>query len=127
MQKIMDEIRFIALINKIKEMTKLYLFLAVIGCIVPYGIFINWLFKNGVDISLFWSNIVASPMSIFAWLDVLITALVLLIYLFIKRHFFEVGQRWVITITTCLIGPSCSLPLLLYYLEKQKQFTHQQL
>lgn len=120
----MVEIRYIATINRnflIKNMDRVYLILAAIGLVIPYSIFINWLLNNGVNFNLFWQGIVEHPIGLFAWLDVFIAAVSLMVYVIYQRTHYSVKQVSYVISGTCLVGVSFSLPLLLYFNEVNKQ------
>jgi hypothetical protein len=100
-------------------MAPIYLFLALIGTIVPYARFVPWLAQHGLDLRLFVSELFSTRIGGFFGLDVLISAVVLI--LFIRRE----GARrhmkllWLPIAATCLIGVSCGLPLFLFLRERQ--------
>lgn len=75
-------------------MSKLYLFLTVLGIAIPFGAFIPWL-------------------------DVLVAALVLLIFIAVDGKRNKVKYRWLAILGTLSIGVSFGFPLYLYLKEKQ--------
>ncbi len=94
---------------------RVYLGLAVIGLILPYSQFIPFLMENGAAITLIVQEITAYRLSAFAWLDVLVTAVVVL---GISLEEKEKLTNWGLPVAaTLLIGPSCGLPLYLYLRE----------
>jgi len=68
-------------------MKKLYLFLAIIGLILPLWHFISWLLEFGVDVPLMFHTIAEDKLSLFAWLDVIISAMVLMVFAFTREAF----------------------------------------
>ncbi|BBN82224.1 hypothetical protein PA25_22090 [Pseudoalteromonas sp. A25] len=91
-----------------------YLMLALLGAIIPLGVFIPWLFDNGINIGLFYHNVAANPISLFAWLDVLIAAIVLIVFITVDAKKRQVtGYQFAILGTLC-IGVSFGLPFYLY-------------
>ncbi|TPV59748.1 DUF2834 domain-containing protein [Aestuariibacter sp. GS-14] len=50
----------------------LFLFIALAGTVIPLKAFVNWLMEYGVHPVLFWQHLTATPLSVFAWLDVFI-------------------------------------------------------
>lgn len=100
-------------------MIKFYLVLTLLGILLPYGAFVPWLVSNGLDIGLLFSEAVATPISIFAWLDVLVAAIALLGFIVVdgKRH--KVKYRYFAVLGTLSVGVSFGLPLYLYLKEKQ--------
>ena len=95
-------------------MRNFYLFASITGFFVPYAFFIGWLQDNGFNIDLLLSTITQGNLSLFAWFDVLITALVLLVFIVIDGRRQQVPRLWLPIAGTCVIGPSFGLPLFLY-------------
>jgi len=100
-------------------MAPLYLALAVIGAVVPYAKFVPWLIQHGLDLRLFVGELFSTRIGGFFGLDVLISAVTLLV--FIRREGSRRNLRllWLPIGATCLIGVSCGLPLFLYLRERQ--------
>ncbi|MGJ8483290.1 DUF2834 domain-containing protein [Pseudoalteromonas sp. SYSU M81236] len=110
---------FTTKINKDDEMVRFYLIFTVLGVLLPYGAFVPWLVTNGLEIGLLFSEAVANPISIFAWLDVLVTAIVLLVFVIVDGQRHKVKYRYFAVLGTLLIGVSFGLPMYLYLKEKQ--------
>lgn len=87
--------------------------MCILGTVVPYYAFISWLLEYGFDVSMFLTEIVNSGLSIFAWTDVLLSAVVL-IY-FINREGRKLGMQnlAIPLLGTCLVGVSLGLPAFL--------------
>lgn len=100
-------------------MARFYLVLVLLGVLLPYGAFVPWLFANGFDFVLLVSNAVANPISIFAWLDVLVSAVALLGFIVVDGQRHQVKYRYFALLGTLLVGVSFGLPLYLYLKEKQ--------
>ncbi|HCE3705901.1 TPA: DUF2834 domain-containing protein [Vibrio parahaemolyticus] len=100
-------------------MVRFYLVLSVLGVLLPYGAFIPWIATNGLDIGLLFSEAVANPISIFAWLDVLVAAIVLLGFIVVDGQRHKVKYRYFAVFGTLSVGVSFGLPLYLYFKEKQ--------
>ncbi|KAF7773895.1 hypothetical protein PCIT_a0236 [Pseudoalteromonas citrea] len=100
-------------------MALIYLMLAGIGILFPYAALIPWLFQHGPDIQLVIDNIKVNKLSLFAWLDVLISGVTLLLFIVVdaKRH----GVRYYLVAIAGLffVGVSFALPLYLYLRERQ--------
>lgn len=101
-------------------MVRLYLFLTVIGAAVPFGSLIPWFINNGLDLVAFFNAAIENPISIFAWLDVLVTAAVLLTFIVVDGNKNKIEFRWLAIVGTLAIGVSCGFPLYLYLKEKQR-------
>jgi len=97
----------------------LYLSLALLGAVLPYSQFIPWLALHGLNIRLLFTDLFSSSIGAFFGLDVILSAIVLLI--FISRDGGARGMHglWLPRVATCLIGVSCGLPLFLYMREVQ--------
>ena len=92
-----------------------YLGLAAAGFILPYSQLMYFLAENGLNISLIIHQITGYKFSSFAWLDVVLTAIVVIVLVIEESD--RVSKRWIPIIATILIGPSCGLPLYLYLRE----------
>lgn len=92
-----------------------FLALMVAGILVPYSAFIPFVAEHGLDLRLMVVEAAASRMSVFAWFDVLVSALVLLVAAY-SRAFISGVQAALMTLLTVGAGVSAGLPLFLYYL-----------
>lgn len=107
-------------------MSKLYLTLTILGTLVPYGAFIPWLINHGLDIPLLISQATANPISVFAWLDVVIAAIALIAFILFDGKKHHVKHRAWAVIGTLTVGVSCGLPLYLYLKEvNEKSATYE--
>ncbi|MCF2907215.1 DUF2834 domain-containing protein [Pseudoalteromonas sp. DL2-H2.2] len=100
-------------------MVRFYLVLAVLGILLPYGAFVPWVATNGLDIGLFFGEAAANPISVFAWLDVLVAAIALLGFILVDGERHKVKHRYFAVLGTLLVGVSFGLPLYLYLKERQ--------
>ncbi|MEM7798410.1 MAG: DUF2834 domain-containing protein [Chloroflexota bacterium] len=94
-----------------------YAILAGLGLILPYSQFIPWLLANGVDIPLLVSEASSTSISAFAWLDVLVSAVVLLGFILVDSRREQVKHIGLPIIGTLLVGVSFGLPLYLFMRE----------
>ncbi len=53
-----------------------YLVMSVLGLLLPFTQFVPWLFEFGLDLPLLLSEASATHLFAFAWLDVVVTAVV---------------------------------------------------
>ncbi|WP_070963818.1 DUF2834 domain-containing protein [Vibrio sonorensis] len=95
-----------------------YLVLAVVGTVLPYGALFPWLVENGLDLPLLVSDIASHPLSLVAWLDVVVAAVALLLFAKIDSQRHGISGFWLVLVTTLTIGVSCGLPLYLYFRER---------
>ena len=94
-------------------MRPMWLALCVIGTVAPYAVFVPWLMQHGLDLPLLYEQASGTPIAAFAWLDVLISAVVVL--LLAARRLMKGERRfWLVVAGTCGVGVSLSLPLYLY-------------
>lgn len=100
-------------------MMALYLLLAVLGAVIPYSRFVPWVLDHGFDMQAFAVELFATRIGSFFGLDVIVSAVTLLIY--IRHEGRRRGLRllWLPQAATLLIGVSCGLPLFLYLRERQ--------
>ena len=91
--------------------------MSVLGLLLPFSQFVPWLFEFGLDLPLLLSEASATPISAFAWLDVVVTAVVVIGFVLgdsLKRN---VSPFWLPILGTLLVGSSFGLPLYLYLRE----------
>ena len=99
-------------------MRRLYLLLAVLGAVLPYAQFIPWLAAHGLNVRLLFAELFAGHVSAFFGLDVIVSALVLLVFILREGTQRKIRMLWLPVAATCLIGVSCGLPLFLYLRER---------
>jgi hypothetical protein len=86
----------------------------MVGLILPYSQFVPFILENGLNTSLIVTEITGYRLSKFAWLDVVVTALVVITLIIDEKKL----KNWGIPVAaTLIIGPSCGLPLYLYMRE----------
>ena len=94
-----------------------YLAMSVLGLLLPFTQFVPWLFEFGLDLPLLLSEASATPISAFAWLDVLVTAMVVIGFIIGDSLRRGLSVLWLPILGTLLVGPSFGLPLYLYLRE----------
>ena len=94
----------------------IYLLLAVVGALIPYFHFGPWLLEHGLDLRLFFHQIHATRVSEFFAADVIVSAVVVLVFLAFERAKLR-GLWWVPVLALLIFGVSVSLPVLLYLRE----------
>ena len=99
-------------------MARLYLLLAVVGAVVPYLSFIPWLRENGLNFLLLWQEITSSRLSGFAWLDVVLTVITIIVFSAHESRRRNMPFPLLPVLACFLVGASCGLPLYLYQREK---------
>ena len=96
-----------------------YLVFCVLGTVLPLSQFAPWLSTNGLAIGLLVQEAFGSPVAAFAWWDVLISALVTLIFIFSEGRRSEVRHLWLPVMGLCTVGVSLALPLFLLLREQR--------
>lgn len=94
-------------------MKLLYGFLALIGLVLPFTQLITWIIENGFDINLFIQHAMENKISIFAWLDVIITVVVIIIMVVNDGRKYKIGFLWIPIVGSLTVGASLGLPLFL--------------
>jgi Terpene cyclase DEP1 len=97
----------------------LYLFLAVLGTVLPYWQFVPWLAEHGLNVRLLFTQLFLGHVSAFFGLDAIVSALVLFVFIFSEGTRRKIGMLWLPVAATCVIGVSCGFPLFLYLRERQ--------
>ncbi len=99
-------------------MKKLYLFLAIVGAVLPYVFFAQHFSSQGFGLSGFVSALFANPAAGGFSADLLFTSVVFWIFIFQQRSR-EKGPSPVLFVAlNLLIGLSCALPAYLYARER---------
>ena len=92
-----------------------FLVLAFIGTIGPYAAFLPFIADHGFDINRIVTEAGANRIAAFAWLDVLVSAVALLVAAQ-SRQFITIKQSLLVSLFTVAVGVSAGLPLFLYFL-----------
>jgi hypothetical protein len=95
-----------------------YLLFCVLGVALPYWQFVPWVIAHGgLNMPLFVRDLFANRVSGFFGMDVLVSAVVLLVFVGIEGRRVGMRFRWLPVITVLLVGVSLGLPLFLYLRE----------
>ncbi|MDO6415495.1 DUF2834 domain-containing protein [Sphingomonas sp. BIUV-7] len=94
-------------------MARIYWLLAVLGTMIPLAAFLPWLAAHGLDVPLLLADLFANRVSAFFGLDVIVSAVVLILFVAVEGRRLGMRRRWLPVVATCLIGVSCGLPLFL--------------
>jgi hypothetical protein len=100
-----------------------YLLLFVVGTLLPLGLFWPWLAENGLNLRLFFSELFASGIGAFFAADVLISAVVLLVFAVAESRRQKMDNPvtvvGLVIIATLCAGVSSGFPLFLYFRQRQ--------
>lgn len=96
----------------------LYLLLCILGFALPYWQFVPWVLQHGLDLRLFWQQLFANRISAFFAMDVVASAVTLVVFSRLEGKRLAVrGRLWVI-LALVSVGVSLALPLFLYLRER---------
>jgi len=98
----------------------IYLLLCVVGTAIPYAAFLPWLVAHGLNLRLFVQEILVNQTSIFFALDVVISAVVVVVFATVEGQRGKMRFRWALLPALILVGVSLALPLLLYLRESAR-------
>ncbi len=93
---------------------KLFLLGAIVGTILPYYYLISFLTEQGVDLAQVRDHLFRDPLSAFAWMDVVVSSLVLWIFVFAEGRRLGMKNLWVYIVCNLAVGVSLALPLFLF-------------
>lgn len=95
----------------------IYLFLCVLGVVLPYSQFVPWVMENGLHVGLLFRQVFANRASGFFGMDVLVSSVVLVVFMQMERRRLAIRFRWLPIVGLCAVGVSLGLPLFLYFRE----------
>jgi hypothetical protein len=91
-----------------------YLAIAVLGTMMPLSQFIPFLLVHGLDVSLFFEQLWATPVSRFFGWDVIVSSLALWAFMYHESRRLPLKNLWVYVAAGLLAGVSAGLPLFLF-------------
>jgi Protein of unknown function DUF2834 len=94
-----------------------YLLFCVLGIVLPYSQFLPWVHAHGFDLALFWRELFANRIGAFFGTDVMVSAIVLIVFVQIESRRLRIRGTWMPTLATLVVGVSLGLPLFLYLRE----------
>lgn len=97
----------------------LFLIGAIAGCVLPLNFFIRFLAAEGLNVSLFFRQVFHNNVSSFFAMDVIVSAIVLWVFVFIEGKRRNMKALWVYVAATMLVGVSLALPLFLLFRERK--------
>jgi len=95
----------------------IYLILCFLGVVVPYWQFVPWVLQHGLNLSLFARELFANRIGAFFGMDVVVSAVTLLVFTRIESARIGIRRRWLVLIAVLTVGVSLGLPLFLYLRE----------
>ena len=100
------------------KLKTIYLVLCVLGLVLPYWQFVPWVLANGLNMPLFFRQLFANRIGGFFGMDVLVSAVALLVFTRREGARLGVHGRWLPLIAVLTVGVSLGLPLFLYLRER---------
>jgi hypothetical protein len=94
-----------------------YLWLGVLGTVLPYSQLIPFIRENGLDIRLLVQQLFSTPAGAFFGLDVIVSAVVLWVFATVEGRRTGMRHLWAPVVATLTVGVSLGLPLFLYMRE----------
>jgi hypothetical protein len=91
-----------------------YLICCVLGLILPYSQFVPWIFEHGLNLTLFFRELFANRISAFFAMDVILSAIVLILFIQNEGKRLQVRRLWLPTLGTLVVGVSFGFPLFLF-------------
>jgi len=95
----------------------IYLALCFAGTILPYWKFFPWLLEHGFSPALFWQELFVNRISGFFAMDVLVSAIVFIVFARTESVRLGIRGRWIAILAVLTVGVSLGLPLFLYMRE----------
>ena len=86
---------------------------SILGILLPFSQFVPWILANGFEIPLLIAEASSNAISSFAWLDVIVSAVVLLVFIFFESSRLQMRYWWLPVVGTLTVGVSFGLPLFL--------------
>jgi hypothetical protein len=97
----------------------IYLALCFVGVVLPYWQFVPWVMQHGLNLPLFVHELFANRISAFFGIDVLVSALVLIVFMRVESSRLDIRGRWLPVLGLLTVGVSLGLPLFLYLRESR--------
>ena len=99
-------------------MKRIYLALAILGAVIPYLFFFQFIQVNGFDIPKFLLGLFVNGAAGGFAADLLITSFVFWLYMFSETKSNQGPAPWLFIVLNLTIGLSCAFPAYLYARER---------
>jgi len=97
----------------------LYLVLCIVGAVLPYWQFVPWAAANGLHMALFFRELFANRISAFFGMDVIVSAIVLVVFMRTESRRLGMTRPWLSVLALLTVGVSLALPMFLYIREER--------
>jgi hypothetical protein len=91
--------------------------LCFVGVVLPYWQFVPWAMQNGMNLPLFVRELFVNRISAFFGMDVLVSAVVLVVFMRVESARLNIRRRWLPVLALLAVGVSLGLPMFLYMRE----------
>jgi len=95
----------------------IYLALCFVGALLPYWQFVPWVVEHGINLPLLLRELFANRISAFFGMDVLVSAIVLVVFTRVESARLNIRRRWLPVLAVFTVGVSLALPMFLYMRE----------
>jgi hypothetical protein len=95
----------------------IYLVLCFVGALLPYWQFVPWVIAHGMNFPLFIRELFVNRISAFFGVDVLVSAVVLVVFMRVESVRLSIRRRWLPVLAVLMVGVSLALPMFLYLRE----------
>jgi hypothetical protein len=100
----------------------IYLFLFILGVVLPYWYFVPWFLENGLNVRLFFAELFANRISASFGMDITVSTVVLLLFATFETLRLKMRRAWFVIALVFLgtfgAGVSSGFPLFLYLRQK---------
>jgi len=100
-------------------MKNIYLVLAILGAIVPYVFFFDFIKIEGLNIPLFLESLFVNGAAGGFSADLLFTSFVFWLFMFVEKNKLNMPSPYLFIFLNLTIGLSCALPAYLYARENK--------
>ena len=100
----------------------IYLILAVIGFIVPFYFFFQFITANGLNVALLFKELFANNISTFFAADLIISIIVFWVWVLAEADRLQMKNSWAYILASMFVGLSFAFPLFLYFREQKLEF-----
>lgn len=101
-------------------MNRVYLILALLGAVVPYVFFTQFLLAGDTSLATFTAQLFATAPAAGFTSDLLITSLAFWVWSFRESKALGMSRWWAYVVVNLAVGLSCALPLFLYMRTRQE-------
>jgi len=98
----------------------LYLVFCLLGLLLPYSQFVPWIMEHhGLNMPLFIRDLFANRISAFFAVDVIVSAIVLILFVRVEGTRLAMRLLWLPILATFFVGVSLGFPLFLYLMQRE--------